>query len=1309
MHSARGPTTRLRPSVRGALAVVLIILLALTLLACCALAAAWWWAGREDALQWAVARAVAASGGKLAIEGARGSLRGEVELERAAYADARVRLEARGVRLRPDWLRALTFAVGLEYLRADSVAIELPPDGGGQAKPPASFGLPLRLAIQRADIGLVALTRGAARYELRDLGFAYAGGPLSHRVEDLKASLAWEDRSAALALSASVGAIAPFGVDASLDADLAQPAVRLRSRFSGPLEHLGLVADAQLAGARARLEATLAPFSPRRLESMRLDATGVDLAVLAPIILPAQAPALAHTALTIEVRGAPRGERFAGSVTASNAAAGPFDRDRVPVAALQSRFDTDLSTARLSELRIGFAGGGALAGEGELAPRGARLALNAKDLSLRSFFSTLRETRLAGPLALELQAERQSLRGALEQSEIGLALDVSRAGERVDIRSLRARAHGGEASGSGVATLGKTPAFEGSITLSRFDPAQFGDYPQGSLNGSAALSGRWGRPVRTLSARWTLSGSELLGEALASAGRATFALEPRGARTALRIGDADAQASFGQARVEARGAFGAAGDSLSWKLDVPRLERLPAAWIAPGKTDAARELGGSVRAEGTLAGGFDDWRVAFAAQGSEVRAPGSVSAKSMSAKGSAGRGRNDAFEVALDARSVQLPGYALTRLSARSTGTMARHDIRIAAANGILDLDARLEGSVQTGQMPAAPASAPSSTPSTAWSGRLLALSNRGEYPLELTAPTPLELSAARVHVGRLEAKLGAGRLLVREASWEPGKLASSGEFTELPAVWLLAPAGLATTKPTLRLAGEWSLESTPRLNGRITLRRTGGDIFIEAAGTDLGLTSASIDARFTQGALAAQAALDSRVARLLATAETTPEPGAAGLGFTPSSPLRLEARIEIAEVRPLFASLQTQGRVSGRAGAVLRAGGTLGKPVLSGNISADALGYDLPPWGMYLRDGRLRAELRGDTLEVSELSVRGGEGRFTASGVLPMRLAEGGTRLAWQAENFTLLNRPDMRLALRGRGTTSFDGKRFGLQGELAAERGEFEVSENRLPALAGDIVIVRQGETPDARRPKGRVRLPLDLDLQADLGPNFALRAWGFTGRLAGRLHVTTDVRGEPRAEGRIEAVNATFQAYGQRLQVQEGTVIFNGPIDNPALQVTAWRRNQPVEAGVQITGTVRDPRVQLVSEPPVPEGERLSWLVLGHAPGAAGSADLGLLQAAAGALFGRRNSPSPTQRIASAFGLDELTVRSSSSLPSQVVAVGKRLSDRLYISYEQAVGVTAASLVKLDFSLSRRLSLRAEAGTSSGVGVVYRYAWE
>jgi translocation and assembly module TamB len=192
-------------------------------------------------------------------------------------------------------------------------------------------------------------------------------------------------------------------------------------------------------------------------------------------------------------------------------------------------------------------------------------------------------------------------------------------------------------------------------------------------------------------------------------------------------------------------------------------------------------------------------------------------------------------------------------------------------------------------------------------------------------------------------------------------------------------------------------------------------------------------------------------------------------------------------------------------------------------------------------------------------------------------------------------------------------------------------------------------------------------------------------------------------------VQAVNSKFRAYGQELEVDPGNLVFDGPIDNPALDITAWRRNQQVEAGVQISGTVKAPLVTLVSKPDVPEGDRLSWLVLGRAPNNANGQDLAVLQTAAGALLGGGDSVPLNQKIANSLGLDELAVRSSSEIASNVVAVGKRLSDRLLVTYEHGLGAAAANLVRLDYSLTRRISLRAETGSTTGLGVFYRFAWD
>ena len=190
----------------------------------------------------------------------------------------------------------------------------------------------------------------------------------------------------------------------------------------------------------------------------------------------------------------------------------------------------------------------------------------------------------------------------------------------------------------------------------------------------------------------------------------------------------------------------------------------------------------------------------------------------------------------------------------------------------------------------------------------------------------------------------------------------------------------------------------------------------------------------------------------------------------------------------------------------------------------------------------------------------------------------------------------------------------------------------------------------------------------------------------------------------------MNATFLAYGQTLQVDPGVVIFDGPIDNPSLQITAWRRNQAVEAGVQVSGTVRnaDGAAGLAAagaggRAPVvagarPRAERRDAGRPGHAAGGGRRAAL----AAA-----TRCRSTGASRASSAWTRSRCAARGE--LAGNVVAVGKRLSDRVYVSYEQGIGAVASNLIKLDYALGRRWTLRAETGTSSGGGLFYRYSWD
>jgi translocation and assembly module TamB len=621
----------------------------------------------------------------------------------------------------------------------------------------------------------------------------------------------------------------------------------------------------------------------------------------------------------------------------------------------------------------------------------------------------------------------------------------------------------------------------------------------------------------------------------------------------------------------------------------------------------------------------------------------------------------------------------LGKASAKLSGTLAAHDLALSAAAAPwgLDLRAELRGGWSR----------------RGWSGEIRSARNAGAYAVELAAPTPLGVAPQRIAVGRLDARLPTGRVLVEEATWSPGRLASRGEFAGVPAQWLIAAAGLEhRASATLLLEGEWQLAQAEALEGWARVRRASGDMTF--AGNELGIARAAAEAKFSDGRAVAKAEVQASLARLVLEGQVLPA-------------LELRGKLEFAELRRLAGTLPGDARLDGRLAAELSASGTLGAPVLHGTLVGEALGFEYPPYGISLKEGALRAVLEGRSLRIQELTLRGGEGRLTASGTLPLG-PEGTSSLAWRAEKLTLLDRPDMRLVVSGAGQAAYDGERASLAGELRADRGHFEFTADRLPTLGDDVVIVGAKPPPRAK-PRTPTRLPLNLDLQLDMGEQLVVRGYGYDGKVAGRLEVATSKEGELRAYGRLNAVDATFLAYGQRLDVDPGVLIFDGPIDNPSLQITAWRRHQAVEAGVQMTGTARAPILQLVSQPPVPEGERLSWLVLGRAPTTATQADLGLLQAAAGALLSGGDSVPLDRRIARRFGLDELSLRGSGEATDRVVAIGKRLSDRLYVSYEQGLGAVASNLIKLDYALGRRWTLRAETGTSSGGGLFYRYSWD
>ncbi|HEX7326915.1 MAG TPA: translocation/assembly module TamB domain-containing protein, partial [Casimicrobiaceae bacterium] len=868
-----------------------------------------------------------------------------------------------------------------------------------------------------------------------------------------------------------------------------------------------------------------------------------------------------------------------------------------------------------------------------------------------------------------------------------------------------ARDRRGALSGTASLTRDAAGTFSAKLALRSVDPSRFLAVAPGSLGGTVDLRGYLAPEWEAVASVALAHGSRYAGLAVSGTGAATV--------RAGSIEKAKIDVAIASATLHVQEAAGSA-KGFAFAVDVPHLAEL-----APIVPDAVpRPLAGAIHASGTIGSGrlalvqSLSGNLTLHADGVRAGPHIAVAKADLHATLGAAGASAQTRTIALDATATKLVTPLRDFESARITvaGSTARHRITLAATGKDLDLEAAASGGI----VPSGTAGAPS-----AWHGELTSFTNKGAIPVSLGGPAAILLSSGRVEIDQLRVTSITGRANVDSFTWDHGRITTRGTLTGASVARVAALAGHPLSfESTLKVGGDWSIAASPRLNGSFHLHREDGDIYADVpangatTGTTpraLGITRLDIAGTFTDDALRAQGEFRSAFGgNATASLELASVATASAGTISPEAPLALDVDASIASLAVFQSWIGTNAVVTGRIDAVASARGTLRDPRWTGSVSGDSIRIDAARYGVALTDGRVRAHLAPTGIAIDDVSFAGGDGRFTASGNIALPGAANGARTSvrWKAGKFLVANRPDLRFVVDGEGTVVEENRRLTLAGSLRIDEGHVEYEPQPSGKLAPDIVIV--GAPPRETGEDAFRNTPLALDVDVDLGPAMTFVGEGLEARLAGKVKITTAADGTLQGRGTIRTVNGTYYAFGQQLTIDRGRVIFDGALDNPALDVVALRKNLPVEAGVQVSGSAKLPLVHITSNPPVPENEALAWLVTGQGLASSGRTDYAAISAASALLLSRGGKPL-TAQLAQRFGLDELSVQSAGTtgtngVASQVVVLGKRLSDRLTLGYEQGLSI-ATSALRLDYALSRRVTIRAEAGTVSGVSIVYR----
>ena len=318
---------------------------------------------------------------------------------------------------------------------------------------------------------------------------------------------------------------------------------------------------------------------------------------------------------------------------------------------------------------------------------------------------------------------------------------------------------------------------------------------------------------------------------------------------------------------------------------------------------------------------------------------------------------------------------------------------------------------------------------------------------------------------------------------------------------------------------------------------------------------------------------------------------------------------------------------VEGLVDGALRLTGPPTNMRTNGELSLTGGALALPELGVRYTDVEAVLGFTEDARAALSASLRS-DGTAQVNGSLHLRpLRDPALDLAIDGASFRAVNRYDIEGVVSGQLRLTGNYRSPVVQGALDVEQGTLYLDEFARyqtivdladttffaavdTTLAGVLPIIEAGQNPFLDN--------LVADIELSVESDSWLRSRQIDMEIDGELELEYD-RGARRfvAVGELAAIRGSYNYFGRRFVVQEGTLEFIGiPGVNPNLDIQAVARlragDSPLNVIANVGGTLVAPSVSLTSDAaaPIEEPELVSYLVFGRPPALLGSGESSLL---------------------------------------------------------------------------------------------------
>lgn len=1280
-----------------------------------------WIVGTDSGTRSAWQATIWAMQGKLSGTYLGGNLASGMRLRDLHYRDATLQLDVDSVDA--SWhLSLIQRRLTIAHLNIGTVILNKQPAPPEPTVLPSSLSLPLALTLNDVSLKKLHLQQGTSLTEIESARIHGTSDGIEHTLVLDTLTTPFGKAGALVHLNGK----RPFAINGRLQLDGAyvqanhQEKFQLAAQLSGSLQELGIALTAGGDKLNGSADIVATPFA-----TVPLKKANIDLQHLNPQAFISSAPkADLHLQAALLPAAATADKlRVAGTVNIVNAVPGRIDQQLLPLTSLKAVIDLGMESQRLQDLRLVLLNNATLSGNGEYLPedKSGTFHFDLAGLNPNALHKQLNPMQLRGPLTVQLRPGAQDVTLRLQDARYAIEADASLSSDLVTVKQLQLSTAGTRVGLTGslstVAAMGFT--FQGKLV--NFNPALWMQTPPAPARGKTrntrpgaggAVSGRINMdfdgsgslsPELQTTLNFNIFDSRL--DNLPMTGKGKVHLVGKH----LMPSSLDLLAAGNQ--VQLRGAFGAPSDKLDIHIDAPQLARLGVGVSGQLKLDG--QLTGSMQRP-SLRASYSGRQLAFGPHRLN-KFEGQADLQSDLPAGLAAPGNK--LQLRLDGDGYSGPDARLNQFNLQLAGTYAAHQLTVRADGRVkeqtLALSLDSHGKLTQDKS------------GYGWSGVIDRFDNKGMPRIALASPLALDIASDKVVAGAARLNVDQMGIDLKSLSYLQGRIRSEGSARALDVGRILALASEISDMPPpvktdLVLDADWNFALAETASGYFRLSRKSGDVAVNngSSQTALGLSALRLQldfagqmAKFT-GNIAA-----SRIG-------TVEAQGQAGLlsqdgivALLPASPLSAHARLNIPDVNTIGALLGPQYSLKGQLALDLNAGGTLGGPRVSGAVQGDKLALTLFDQGIQLNDGIVRIVMDDNVIDLRQIEFHGGEGTLRATGKVQLGAANPDLNAAIIADRLQLFASPDRQLMLSGKATLANVDEQLRIDGRFVVDKALFDLPKSSAPRLGDDVIIVHKGGaaktgaaatsqeklTAATQKPAGRFA-PV-MNIVVNLGNNFRFNGSGADLRLRGEMNVRSEPLQALRATGTIRVADGTYEAFGTKLNIERGIINFQGPISNPNLNILAMRRNQDVEAGVEVTGNANQPRVRLVSEPNVPDDEKLSWMMFGHGSDSSG---IGQRSASSQALAFVGNFGG--KKIAKDIGLDQFSIGASESglTDDQVVNLGKAISEKLSVGYEQSL-TGAASIAKATWQLSRRWSVVARTGTINGLNVLYNLRFD